>query len=286
VVVLVDERSASASEIIAGAIQDHDRGLLVGAPSFGKGSVQTLFPLTGGNVLRLTTARWYTPSGRSINKPREDQIAVLERSTLTITGHSAARPDTVKRPVFRTAQGREVLGGGGITPDVLVMADTLSTRELEGIRELDRFAGFFTTSVFNFAVRYLQDNPDLGRDFHLTDTDLARFRELMPDWGLELSEQGFRQAERFIRFHLEREIALQAWGDAGEFQRILPVDRALQRAMDLLSEAASPEELFRAADGPGVSDWVPAVLETSTETGDAEPEGDDGTSGEEAGRLP
>lgn len=265
IVILVDERSASASEIIAGAIQDHDRGLVVGAPSFGKGSVQTLFPLTGGNVLRLTTARWYTPSGRSIDKPRDEQIAALERSTLTLSGRAAARPDTTPRPVFQTASGRRVLGGGGITPDVLVMPDTLSTVEIEGIQELDRFAGLFMPAVFNFAVRYLQEHPTLGTDFRLTAGDLEEFGSLMPEWGLELSSEGFRKAERFIRFQLEREIALQAWGDAGEFRRTLPADRAVQKAMDLLAGVSTVQDLFGAAGAPDVSDWSPAVQATTDE---------------------
>jgi carboxyl-terminal processing protease len=276
VVILVDERSASASEIIAGAIQDHDRGLVVGAPSFGKGSVQTLFPLTGGNVLRLTTARWYTPSGRSIDKPREEQIAALERSTLTLSGRAAARPDTTPRPAFETAGGRRVLGGGGITPDVLVMPDTLSTVELEGIQELDRFAGRFMPAVFNFAVRYLQRRPDLGPDFSLNDSDLQEFRTLMPDWGVELSAGGFRKAERFIRFQLEREIALRAWGDAGEFRRTLPEDRAVRKAVELLTGASSVQELFGVAEAPDVSDWHPVVLEGTEE----------GAQGQDVGSAP
>ena len=101
--------------------------MVVGAPTYGKGSVQTLFPLTGGNILRLTTARWYTPLGRSIDKSiGKTRSLAMERSALTLTGFLAALPDTVAKPVFQTDGGRSVLGGGGIIPDVLVMADTLT----------------------------------------------------------------------------------------------------------------------------------------------------------------
>jgi len=259
VVTLVDERSASASEIIAGALQDHDRALVVGAPTFGKGSVQTLYPLAGGNILRLTTARWYTPLGRSIHKDRDDQILALERSVLTLTGLPATLPDTLPKPSYRTEAGRQVLGGGGIIPDVLVMPDTLTTSEREGLRELDRNAGIFVTEVFNFAVGYLQSHPGLDPDFRLEDGDLQGFRALLSSSGVELSSGAFREAQRFIRFQLEREIALQAWGPAGEFRRMAPTDRALQKAVRLLEDSSGTAELLTLGADPALSDWRPRV---------------------------
>jgi len=257
VVTLVDERSASASEIIAGALQDHDRALVVGAPTFGKGSVQTLFPLAGGNILRLTTARWYTPLGRSIHKEREDQILALEHSTLTLTGTTASLPDTLPKPVYRTEGGRTVLGGGGIIPDVLVMADTLTLSETRGLRELDRNAGSFVTEVFNYAVTYRQDHPGLGPGFRLSEADLRSFREFLARADVELSPEGFQAAQRFIRFQLEREIALQAWGPAGEFQRLAPDDHALQKTLRLLRESSGTADLLSLATDPSLSDWTP-----------------------------
>jgi carboxyl-terminal processing protease len=268
VVVLVDERSASASEIIAGALQDHDRALVVGAPTFGKGSVQTLFPLTGGNILRLTTARWYTPLGRSIHKDREDQILAMERSTLTLTGVFATHPDTVAKPVFKTEGGRTVLGGGGIVPDVLAVADTLTSSEQEALRELDRSAGSFVTSVFNYAVKYVQDHADLDPGFSLNRENLREFQNHLAGSGVELSSRAFEAAERFIQFQLEREIALRAWGDEGEFQRMAPQDRALQRALRLLEGSTSTEELLELATDPDFSDWLP-LLKTQEEDGGA-----------------
>ncbi len=280
-VILVDERSASASEIIAGALQDHDRAVVVGAPTFGKGSVQTLFPLTGGNILRLTTARWFTPVGRSIHKDRDEQIAAMEQSAVTLAGLLATRPDTVAKPVFRTDGGRSVLGGGGITPDVLVVADTLSSDEREALRELDRSGGSFNTAVFNFAVAYLQEHPGLGLSFVLTDGDLADFRTRLSAAGVELSSSALRRAERFIRFQLDGEIALQAWGDAGEFQRGLPADRAVQRALALLGQASGARELLAAAAQPGLSDWTARVASGGGEG--SEPEGSPPPAGEGGG---
>jgi carboxyl-terminal processing protease len=269
VVVLVDERSASASEIIAGALQDHDRAVVMGAPTWGKGSVQTLYPLTGGNILRLTTARWYTPVGRSINKDRDEQIHTLERSALTLTGFPAAPPDTLAKPAYLTDGGRRVLGGGGIVPDVLVMADTLTTVEMEAIRELDRSGGSFQTAVFNYAVRYLQDHPDPPRDFRMGPQDLEDFRALLTESKVSLSPSAFRRLERFIRFQLEREIALRAWGDSGEFLRMLDSDRVVQRALMLLRDAGSTAELLRMASQVERSDWTPVVAVEAPQEGGA-----------------
>jgi carboxyl-terminal processing protease len=281
-VILVDERSASASEIIAGALQDHDRAVVVGAPTFGKGSVQTLFPLTGGNILRLTTARWFTPVGRSIHKDRDEQIAAMERSAITLGGFLATRPDTVARPAYRTDGGRSVLGGGGITPDVLVVADTLTTDERDALRELDRSGGGFNTAVFNFAVAYRQGHPALGPGFSLTAAEMEEFRARLSAAGVELSAAAFRRAARFIRFQLEGEIALQAWGEAGEFQRGLAWDRALQRALRLLEQAEGVRELLTAAALPGLSDWAARVAvageDRSASEGTSPPDGEGGSS--------
>ncbi len=259
VVVLVDERSASAAEIIAGALQDHDRAIVVGAPSYGKGSVQTLFSLTGGNVLRLTTARWYTPLGRSINKEHSEQVAALDRSALTLSWSLASLPDTTAKPVYTTDGGRRVLGGGGIIPDVLVMADTLTSVERNAILELDRSGGSFVTAEFNYAVQYIHDHPNLQPGFTLAPQDLEAFRERLAAADVTLSPASFQRAIRFIRFQLGREIALMAWGDAGEFKRMLPDDRMVQRALELLQRSTSTEELLGLARDRSFSDWTPVV---------------------------
>src|SRR4029079_17667188 len=126
-IVLTHGRTASASEIVAGALQDHDRAVLVGTTSFGKGLVQTLFPLEGGYALKMTTAKWYTPSGRSIQKERK----IVDGRFVQDTASDSLETDAVRktRPAYRSDAGRTVYGGGGITPDVIVKPDTISTAE-------------------------------------------------------------------------------------------------------------------------------------------------------------
>ena len=167
IVVLVNEMSASASEIVAGAIQDSDRGVIVGNTTFGKGLVQQIYRLTEGAALKLTTAKWYVPSGRCIQKD--------ERSTRhpeELAEADTAAVDSSSREVYYTKGGRVVYGGGGIVPDVTIDRPELSSMAVN----LDRLSMFF-----DFSIVYTTEHPDLPENFEVTDEMLSEFRQYLKD---------------------------------------------------------------------------------------------------------
>jgi carboxyl-terminal processing protease len=254
VVVLVDGSSASASEIVAGALQDHDRAVLVGTTTYGKGSVQTLFRLSAGNILRLTTARWYTPAGRSIDREIGEDAVAPDHAVLALSGAYVPVEAEVERPGFRSMAGRPLLGGGGIVPDVRVLPDTLTAVESGAVRALSRQGGAYVTALFNYAVGFIQDRPGLTEDFVVGAAEMAEFRASLEERGVDLPEGVFDEAARYIRYHLEREIALQAFGDGGQFRRTLRYDTQVAEALQLLQGASSTRALLTAArDAEGAS---------------------------------
>ncbi|MCP4583413.1 MAG: PDZ domain-containing protein [candidate division Zixibacteria bacterium] len=164
VVILVNTMSASASEIVAGSIQDWDRGIIIGNPTFGKGLVQQVYPLSDNTALKLTTAKWYVPSGRCIQK---DSRSTRHPEDLEIVDGDESVSETEKE-MFTTRGGRVVYGGGGVVPDIEIDEDRLNALEIN----LERLSMFF-----DFSVKYTTTNGDIKEDFVVTEEMIDEFRQ-------------------------------------------------------------------------------------------------------------
>jgi carboxyl-terminal processing protease len=221
--------------------------VVVGETTYGKGSVQSLFRLTGGDVLRLTTARWYTPVGRSIDRDPDAAVEAggdAAEHALAISGQVVAPTVREGRPEFESVGGRTLLGGGGITPDLFVSPETLSSEEADAVYRVFSRAAGFSSAIFDYAVAFVQDHPNAQPGFTVRDADLRDFYDTLSEWRAEVDYSEFMAAERFVRYRLEREIALQAWGDAGQFEQSRRHDPQLATAVELLRGAESPADLI------------------------------------------
>ena len=241
-VVLTDGYTASASEIVAGALQDHDRGVIIGTTSFGKGLVQSLFTLEGGWGLKMTTGKWYTPSGRSIQRERK----LLEDGRLVEVVPDSLETDSVRkaRPAYKSDGGRVVYGGGGITPDVIVPADTITDAQQTFLKALgpksqESYLVLYRTALEQKAVV----KPTFTVQPAWRDSVYARLTKA----GVAVSRPTFDAAHELIDRDLERRVASMAFGDSAAFRRTIPYDTQLKRAMELLHSAASQRELLAAA---------------------------------------
>ncbi|HSJ10744.1 MAG TPA: S41 family peptidase [Longimicrobiales bacterium] len=241
VVVLVEPNSASASEIVAGALQDHDRALVLGRTTYGKGSVQTLFPLQANNWLKVTTARWYTPVGRSIQKAYGiDAPHPVEDAAETATA------DTTERPAYRTDSGRIVYGGGGIHPDLVLSPDTLTLTE-RAYRQATFQSAQFPSAQLAFAVQYIRANPSLQPGFTVTPEMRAAYYAALRRGGVVVEREAFDAAARLIDQEIGYQVTYSKWGEQVARQRLNAEDPQVAAAADLLRRATSPESLFALA---------------------------------------
>jgi carboxyl-terminal processing protease len=243
-IVLINGSSASASEILAGALQDHDRALLVGESSWGKGLVQSLFSLDDGYFLKLTTARYYTPSGRSIQREGAPGVPTTRTGTeipSMLARDGDAFPDSL---TFNTDMGRSVYGGGGVMPDVVVRGEPLAEASQHLIQDIAVQNAFFL-----FGVTYRSAHASVPKNFQPDEALLEEFKTYLRDEkGVDFSDEAFIAEIEYIRDSLQFTLISQYHGEGAARQAVLRADLALAKAVDLLTEADTLADLFRLAD--------------------------------------
>jgi carboxyl-terminal processing protease len=231
-VVLVDGRSASAAEIVAGALQDHDRAVIIGNPTYGKGSAQSVIPFGPEGGLKITTARWFTPAGRSITRkrPADDE----DEDPLPVT-----------RGRFRTDAGRTVYGGGGITPDLIVGDTTTPAIEGDFIRALGANAGHFRDAVTDYAL-FLKGNRSItSPDFVVTPAMRDEVWQRMKARGIDIPRSVYDGAEPLVSRVIGFDIARYIFGGEAEFRRRAAVDKTLQKALEVARGARTERDLLK-----------------------------------------
>jgi len=253
IVVLVNGGTASAAEIIAGALQDHDRAVILGTPTFGKGLVQTVFPLGPDRAIQLTTGRWQTPNGRTIQRP----IRRVGDRLRIVGGAEEEREDRMgdttyvdSSAVFYTDAGRVVVGGGGIRPDVTVRLDTLTDSEQEFARSLGADIPTYRDVLTAYAIDLKAEGVITSANFDITrrmrNELIRRFRER----GIDLPNAVFAGAGEFLDQQLGYEVARYVFSRDAEARRRSRDDAQVATAMALLDGVGSVAELLARIDTP------------------------------------
>jgi carboxyl-terminal processing protease len=235
--VLINHGSASASEIVAGAIQDWDRGIIVGETSFGKGLVQSQINLKDRSALRITTARYYTPSGRLIQRSYDNGLPDYIYEGYDDFDPNANSDSTANKPMFTTSTGRKVFGGGGITPDIYVKSDRITKTTSLLIR---------SRIFFEYGLNYATRHKELKRDFvtfrdefRVSNNMLNKFKKLALSKKVALSEEDFEKDLTFIKRRIKSQIARHLWSSREYYQIEVAEDRQIQGALKYFSEAAN-----------------------------------------------
>jgi carboxyl-terminal processing protease len=239
-IVLVDHGSASASEIVAGAVQDLDRGLVAGTNSFGKGLVQNQIPLGPGGTqgkLLLTIAKYHTPSGRLIQRPYEGK----ERREYQAEAYQEDVPPEsllAERPQFKTASGRTVYGGGGIYPDVVLKSDEPLTRVQMDMIMRRAFFAYATDYVNVYHKDRTWTEESFGEDFGLGDEEWSELRRSMAEQGVSLTDSVWQVDRLFILQQLRADLATAAnLGQLARYKVLIEDDDQLNAALELFPQA-------------------------------------------------
>jgi len=221
IVILINRLTASAAEIVTGALQDHDRALVIGEPSFGKGLVQTVYPLSEKSGLALTTARYYTPSGRLIQRDYAD-VSLFDyyyRPQANSNHHNEVR---------LTDGGREVYGGGGIDPDIRV-ADPKMTPTQETLAQRGAF--------FNFGKYYLAVHRTIPRDFQVSDEVMEEFKQFLAKEKIQITDSDLQENADFIRKRIQLQLVTVIYGESEASRISVGQDHLVQKALENMPQA-------------------------------------------------
>jgi carboxyl-terminal processing protease len=233
---LVYHGTASSAELLAGALQDHDRAVIVGTPSFGKGVLQTTYPLGDEIALKLTTARWYTPSGRWVQRPRPD-----------VEGALGNRIPALAPRIFHSSAGRPIPDASGILPDLTVRGVFRSDAERSLLAALGEDLSLFRLVLSDYAAEVRRTAPPRSELFRVTDEMRNQVYDRLQQIGLELPRPTFDNASGYVDDQLGYEISRAVFGPAVEVRRRSLSDRQMQAAVRLLRQARTQENLLAVA---------------------------------------
>jgi len=243
-IILINKGSASASEIVSGAIQDWDRGLIIGETSFGKGLVQRQFELSDNSAIRLTISKYYTPSGRLIQRDYENKenyyTDVNERheeegDNLT---HKAEKDSSL--PVYKTAGGRTVYGGGGITPDYIVLSDQLTEYSRNLLKNnifYQYVLNYLNTNGESISAKFGNNLVEFKKGFNFSDKEIDEFIKFAGSKDVKFIEEDFKKDKDYIEARLKAQVARNYWKNVGWYSVLLNIDTQFLRAVTLFSEA-------------------------------------------------